>query len=635
MRGFLAPVVLAAISLTLSACGSGSSGTTSSPTRDPVDVIADAGPADFADNLQARVDSGDWTLEDGLIASLELLLGRTAPANIFDDAEPRSLEANGLFAAAAEYVEAGEDNQAKNEIAELLDLLTPTQEGLDRVSRPENAVTAESVYWVLSNPISLPASERSRMTVPWGCGENLPPGLENEPELQDGNCMLVRELGAQGQRIGIYWPDMWFTRLQYNPYPSLAAEGVIDAANAFISLGPVKPVNVVFFPLPPETIGVSEDAAMAAHGPAEGEPCTIVVFPLAPPNSTSFKFDIAHEMFHCFQYWNVSDVNHNYEPRSWWIEGSADYFANVVYPNSNTEWNEHFLWAEPLSYNPPITYRKYENSVLFQHWANSIGNRGLIAVLDSLPTSGGRDRQEQALSALPGMAAFFHDFAEKLLTGGIVDTSEQGISVAFVSNSVDVDDAGIIEITPPIKALQVEHRDLMLARGKRYRITVDSSAVDTTSYQYTDPPWRPLPVDVDTCEGTETVLLTFTHTRSGSEYMPTIEVTEDEAQDGEDPCESPTLTATATGRPQPHESMEATPDDHDENCPNERPDDTCGPCGPVIRQLSSDTGDIWICDGGSDAELAHCDGLDYKISGYTDWSWHCTEYTIPPPPKPW
>ena len=110
--------------------------------------------------------------------------------------------------------------------------------------------------------------------------------------------------------------------------------------------------------------------------------------------------------------------------RSWWAEGTAEYFSNVAYPDVNYEWR----WIDDLdvaSASKPITMLSYENFLFFQYLGNTVGNAAILDLIATLPTSSkakGKDHAD-ALAAFGDMETLFHDYAEQYLDGAIVDSS--------------------------------------------------------------------------------------------------------------------------------------------------------------------------------------------------------------------
>ena len=175
---------------------------------------------------------------------------------------------------------------------------------------------------------------------------------------------------------------------------------------------------------------------------------------------------LSHEIFHCYQYANFWGGDRYLWPTNipflvWIIEGSAEFFSNVVYPVGNTEWE---LWAR--SFSVERTRRpldsgdddaEYHSTFFFQHAATSLGGGFRLSAIDnsitdhSRLTGDGPKRLAEMLSAIeikptrnaalqefsrhlsgPGgdgpstWEEWFHDFAVQAVSLNIPDSSEVG-----------------------------------------------------------------------------------------------------------------------------------------------------------------------------------------------------------------
>ena len=118
------------------------------------------------------------------------------------------------------------------------------------------------------------------------------------------------------------------------------------------------------------------------------------MFPAAKENGMdAFMQAIAHEAFHCFQDWNFDRPAYN--NNAWWLEGSAEFFSNVVYQDKNNE----YVYLEDFddhSINKSLLQMDYENFLFFQYLANRMGEMGAINLLEALQNGGGRRRSPAA-----------------------------------------------------------------------------------------------------------------------------------------------------------------------------------------------------------------------------------------------
>jgi hypothetical protein len=249
-------------------------------------------------------------------------------------------------------------------------------------------------------------------------------------ELGITNCLEYSHREVNGVILKVYQPSEWKASGGWGTkFLTPAQEAVEASALVYTQLGHLNDVYVVFAQ---NKVGAGDayaDGGPDFHG-GEGT-CILTIYTA----SDSLKIDefhqvVAHEMFHCFQFRNLPAQMRVGPPAyNWWVEGSADYFSNVVYPKVNNEWGQHLADFDARSPFTPITQMAYSNAIFFQYLGNEIGNRGIIDLLVTLPSSGGEAEQQAALRAYPGFAALFQGFAEQYLDGAIVDTGGEKLPV--------------------------------------------------------------------------------------------------------------------------------------------------------------------------------------------------------------
>ena len=142
------------------------------------------------------------------------------------------------------------------------------------------------------------------------------------------------------------------------------------------------------------------------------------------------EFVTAHELIHCLQFvaW-PRQMAGRANSSNWWVEGGAEYLANVVYPNVNMEheWLDDFV-ASAKTKN--LMGMKYEAWVFFQY----LGNQGwsperIFNLFGQMATEPGFEPEYKAvLAAIPDMPALFHDFAEAAVGQTIRDAGGGNIS---------------------------------------------------------------------------------------------------------------------------------------------------------------------------------------------------------------
>ena len=141
------------------------------------------------------------------------------------------------------------------------------------------------------------------------------------------------------------------------------------------------------------------------------------------------KQTVAHEVFHCFQGWNMPRQLYGDNSATWvsytnwWAEGSAEYFATVVYPCTNDE--HQFIHSFDMrSARTSLLQFSYQNFMFFQFLANQggLGNRGIVRFLKSSPTSGGWNEQAAHLAGVANMPELFKQFGQDYLDRKLTDS---------------------------------------------------------------------------------------------------------------------------------------------------------------------------------------------------------------------
>lgn len=147
--------------------------------------------------------------------------------------------------------------------------------------------------------------------------------------------------------------------------------------------------------------------------------CLMVVYPAAAGEEV-FAFMVAHEFFHCVQYATAPDQMDGFRagvPARWWVEGTAEWFANLAFPNSDLSATFLARFDEHSS-GRPLIEMGYEATAFFFWYAEERGHRSIIDLMSRMPTFGGADWQARAAGDLLPPADWL-SFAQAHLDGGI------------------------------------------------------------------------------------------------------------------------------------------------------------------------------------------------------------------------
>jgi hypothetical protein len=391
---------------------------------------------DFVGNLLAKVEAGEWTLGEGLVATLKLVAGELDAASVLRHTNLLEYEGTGILEMAYEYLEDGSDVEAKAEISRLLDLLVFSNEQLEAMA----GITAASSGQHSMLAASELANDSVENCLNFFKSYEIPPGV--------GDCLEYKSSPVLDESYpGTYrvfypaesFPDAGWTDDQYN----LALKAMEDTLPVFNEvfeermgeLGRQAPsVNIVF------SVKNHKKGASAGAFPKVGEPCGIVVFKkMQSYEKGDFKQAIAHEVAHCYQKEMFEEqTNVKSDLVLWWKEGLAQYLSNVVYRFNNLEWGRapgRRGYLDALAYQElafTLFDLSYENFLFFQYLENLMGEKGFIDLVKFLPASGGRTEQENRLAEYMDMKNIFQDFAKAMTDETIKDTS--GVKVPYIIN---------------------------------------------------------------------------------------------------------------------------------------------------------------------------------------------------------
>ena len=371
----------------------------------------------FDDNLLDRVAAGEWTLGEGLVASLELLLGRRDSDEVLSSPNVVSLESTGVIEMAYEYLEDGTDREFQQQVRALLDELIFTPEQLDSMVITRSATDART--GTANIPVAfMTASEEDcdRFYRGWN--------ISGAPD----ECLERRSINVGPNTFWVYWPALdepetgWTDR-----HLDLVVETIDETVEStFLRLGKM-PINVYIV-----MSAARNSKALANAIDVEGtSDCTVTMFPkssesggLSTYSDGDFKQTLAHEFGHCFQNATLTAQQLRYQVRKWREEGLAEYLSDVAYPTNNFESRFATELGKEEIHTATVNSRDYTNYLWFAFWSDALGgDASLLEVLRTGPTSGDIEAQQSFLESIPGIDILHHAFAEAMLDGQVKDRS--------------------------------------------------------------------------------------------------------------------------------------------------------------------------------------------------------------------
>jgi len=227
------------------------------------------------------------------------------------------------------------------------------------------------------------------------------------------------------------------------------------------------------------------------------------VFPLganvlATSNEEVYKQLVAHEMFHCFQHQNLVYHPGDYPANRWWVEGTAEHFSNVVYPDVNAE--HRFASAfDAGSVNRSLFDMSYENFIFFQYLSGAASNGAIISLIQDMPGLGDVSAQRAYMAGYAGMGELFHDFAQAYLNGEIMDTSGPPMPVSPILNETEPFESRPGSYEHPIEARSFVIRRVVLNFPERTRHALsedDGDDLTSVSRLPAPGPWALLPSQI-------------------------------------------------------------------------------------------------------------------------------------------
>jgi hypothetical protein len=389
---------------------------------------------------------------------------------------------------AHDYLESGPDADIKSEISRLLDLVVFSSDRLEAMAGLE--AQSPALGGAL---LGLKSSVQDCRT--FFHGYELPPGVTH--------CLEVRSVTISGTLYRLFSPAPPLPMAGWmEEHYEQTIEALNDAVPVLKGYGRLPPADLVF--------SVVETSSSATASPHLEGACGIAIYKSMQSNTDGdFKQILAHELGHCFQTETFVEQNEvAYVFRRWREEGLAEYLSDLVYPHNNLEWNalhSALRWVEIAT---TLFDRAYTNSIFFQYLAQRLGNTGVLAVVETLPggeiPGSGRVDQEIALGSYPNMDAIYHDFAQAMTDGTVVDASG-----AFIPYPIDDRNRPTLEIAEPghhvkeINPFGVARYRIVVEAGKEADLTLTNDGdIRDSSRPANDLTWGELPSELmgDDCE---------------------------------------------------------------------------------------------------------------------------------------
>jgi hypothetical protein len=480
----------------------------------------------FVDNLLVKVEEGEWTLGEGLVATLKLFAGELDEAQVLRHTDLLFPEGTGTFEMAYEYLDDGPDEEAKAEINRLLDLLVFSNDQLEAMAGIGQPTAAHPGQLALGT-----ARGQEEDCLKFFFGEKIEGvGQCLEVQLSD----LLDDLYPGAYRVFRPAPSLPAAGWKDDHY-ELAMEAMEETVPIYVEMGKMPSVNIVFSVAGP---------GYATAFPEFGEACGVVLYTkLIGFEPGDFKQVVAHELAHCFQTETFPKQRVELSVRRWREEGLADYLSAVVYPKNNLE-HRHLdrFAAMELSTTLVDTKRGYTTSLFFQYLYHQIGDDGILELVGRLPESGGKSEQAAKLAAAhPSMDKMYHDFTKALTdktiadTGGPVPSLPTGI-VPYEAPTKRVQISG--KATPlldlPLEPFAVSRHEIVVSDTKQAELAFKAKGEDRGSARpktdFTE--WTEVPSRLPGEECRPETILVVTNTKPDGGFKLDVPVVRDVSPGG-------------------------------------------------------------------------------------------------------
>ncbi|MBN2043817.1 MAG: hypothetical protein JW757_02255 [Anaerolineales bacterium] len=468
-------------------------------------------PISYEEILEIGVETGYWTKEQGFITLLKYFLGEISEGQIPGTESLVERTATGVIRELQDFIQNTDLNpETRAELETLLRRILPPQDILEQTAERKGSSRPNTQG--SSSPLANQQSQAS-------CQEISILGYDEDDLSRMAGCYYYEEQTFQSSIFRIYYPFWWFGDGPYRTIIDTTFDALIESATQYANYNSlvIGDLNLIF---PIENSGNTFGAQ--AYFDLESSACPLTMYPLAYEQlgEADYKQVVAHEMFHCIQDYSFPNTA-PYSTHSWWLEGGADYFSNLVYPQTNLEW-EFLDSFNQKSANQSIFDLDYENFVFFQFMGNKYSVQSLVDILQNVSAAGSQPGQQSVLSNVPEMETNFNLFVVEFLSSGVMDSGGGAITVGnpTMTDQKKIDKQGEFPFdTSPFVATRYKVEYEKEKRFLQDPVPGDGgsfSAAEFSGYQNIDN-WSDLPPEVRSyCKEPLPYIFAVTTTGSGN-----------------------------------------------------------------------------------------------------------------------
>ena len=408
---------------------------------EPVDLS----DGSYVDNLLVKEEAGEWTRGEGLLATLRLFAGEVDQSDVLRHAELTDYSGTGVIALAREYLETGSDEEAKTEIARLLDQMFLSRQQLEEMAAEGSASSGASALLVsLTNVFAQEDEDFCNEYYGTGSPCLLPVG---SPELEatwPGKYIVWRPVAevAGGWTLG---------RID------ATVEAMRASVVAYSKLTEMPPIDIV--------LTLEADVGLTTNVDYKDGACGVLVHPFMQEYDEDFYQQfLARDIAYCLIRKAFGTLS------GWWVDGLATYLSGYVFPEVNLEHEDLPMRLEDHELTTTLTQRRFTNWVFFEHLHPSLGPEGNLSIIFGLPGTMGT------------YAEFWHHFNEELTDSSVPDIGPGDVPYPNPPFE-DVKISGPMEMTPTPEPFGIARGQMTVQSGKKACVTYESKGTAETTWR--------------------------------------------------------------------------------------------------------------------------------------------------------
>ncbi|MGC2240974.1 MAG: hypothetical protein WA726_09055 [Acidimicrobiia bacterium] len=444
----------------------------------------------YVDNLLAKQDEGEWSYEDGLIATLKLFADEADSGAVLRNPELIDYSGTGIISLAEEYLDTAQAGPAKDEVTRLLDLLIPR---FNTTSTPEVSKSLTVALGDLFMPDIVaqedPAGEEELQQGSEDRGYAPPdddvPRDYSAPPIEPGECANFEPKQAgwdtSGYELGDY--GAWVGAVLF---PTAGQEDGWSRETHLLWAQQALTDSIAKYGTPPVCIWM----VLSHHGGSYTfveqriDPTVCLVFinkPMQARNPEQFKQQLAADIAHCYiPFVFPGQSGATYLARRWWNHALAEYMSNLVYPGVNLEWRlAPAMRAEETT--RPLVERGADNWIFFQDVVDVLGEEALGQIILALPGGDNPFFDQLALAEREEMSGMYQTFGEHMTDVSVADTGGGTIPYQPPKITKSLDGPGTHE--QELNAFQAARWEVTIPSGQYACITGEAGEKVLVSYR--------------------------------------------------------------------------------------------------------------------------------------------------------